>query len=275
MRRWEYEMRLYVSADFHGGELDFPLQVGPQRFNTKNFPEGKEPEKNILIVAGDYGCLMHEDPRNKRKDEYWGKWLETKFSTIYVVPGNHENHKLWAEMIAQAPKDERCPGLKKGKAVKFLDHTWLLSKCALLDLFGQKIVCLGGAMSTDLIGRKRDHSWWPDEVPNADDLLGAMSIVATLKFTPDYVISHTGPQRVVQSIISSRDVDPVRWHMDMVALAWQELADKMRLETSSLMDSQYPFKKWYFGHYHQDVQTEDQKFRCLYAWVEKILENDE
>ena len=80
--------RIYITGDTHGNAVG-ELQI----LGTKKWPEGRHLTKqDYLIVAGDFGCIFHNENSPRYKEEQnWLDWLSKKKWTTLFIDGNHEN----------------------------------------------------------------------------------------------------------------------------------------------------------------------------------------
>ena len=84
--------------------------------------------------------------------------------------------------------------------------------------------------------------WWEQEFPNEEELAKLNDVAYNNQY--DYVISHTGPQQILDIISGGF------YESDTLSTTFNDIA----LNCS--------FKKWFFGHYHDD--REIGKYCLLY-----------
>ena len=88
-------MKIYITGDLHG-DL--------RRFQPEVFYEQETLTKeDIVLVAGDFGCVWHGDER----DDEGLEWLEGRPFTTAFVTGNHENY----DALRKYPLEEWHGGL--------------------------------------------------------------------------------------------------------------------------------------------------------------------
>ena len=79
-----------VTGDVHGG-----AEYGSSRFSSKSWPDGRTLSRDdVVVVAGDFGFVWD----GSNTDRYWLDWFESKPWTTCFVDGNHENHRMLAEL---------------------------------------------------------------------------------------------------------------------------------------------------------------------------------
>ena len=126
-------MTVYVTGDVHGR-----AEYGSSRFAFKNWPLGRTLTRDdAVIVAGDFGFVW--DGSNAEK--YWLDWFESKPWTTCFVDGNHENHR----MLAELPVREWNGGLVH----EARPHVLHLMRGEVYDIAGTTVLTMGGAASMD------------------------------------------------------------------------------------------------------------------------------
>lgn len=117
---------------------------------------------------------------------------------------------------------------------------------------GKKIFTFGGAYSRDRYMRKENYSYWREELPNDSEYKEASENLKNHNFEVDYIITHTAPREIIKRM--GKNPDP---HDDELTgyLEWIMYSVK--------------FKKWFFGHWH-DERTIGDKFRALLFDVEVV-----
>lgn len=276
---------IYVTGDCHA---DF------SKFSVKRFPEQREMTRNdYVIVCGDFG-LWHDNPTER----YWLKWLAQRKFTLLFVDGNHENFdRLYSD---EFPIIDFCGG----KAHRIRKNIYHLMRGQVFTLQGKKFFTFGGASSHDIddgiidpeefnesvlsftelmhsedldarmeynkcirklrgeMKRRRaydqdmcriDHlSWWKQEMPSSDEYKTAYHNLRLHRWKVDYIITHCCPQNVASYF--SRGL----YQEDELTSFFDEVARLTK------------FKKWYFGHYHNNDEFFGQ-YVLLYQRIERIL----
>lgn len=232
----------FITGDIHGTN-------DIHRLSSKIFPTGKDLSKDDnLIISGDFGLIWDQEQSNEEK--YWLNWFQNKPWTTLFCCGNHENF----ERLSKLPIVEMFGG-KVGKVNNSVYH---LKRGEIYTINGQKIFVMGGGLSWDKKYRKEGISWWPEEQPSKEELDYAWSNLEKHNFTVDYVITHVAPYDIKDMLKMNKHdggskIDPLEYHLN-----------DLRLKIN--------FKKWYFGHMHDDDQPIE-KYICLYYKILKLGDN--
>lgn len=92
--------------------------------------------------------------------------------------------------------------------------------------------------------RIRDFSWWDLELPKNQEMENGIKNLEKVNYKVDYIISHCCPTSI-QTLIN-----PI-YKKDTLTDYLQQISEKST------------FKKWYFGHYHDNRQINSQ-YALLY-----------
>lgn len=229
---------IYVTGDIHGS-----IEVG-SRFNSRNFPQGRSLTKqDYVLIVGDFGLLWADDA----EDKFWLKWLANKPWTTLFIDGNHENFNL----LEAYPVSEW-----NGGKVHLINSSIIhLMRGQVFEIEGKKFFTFGGAASHDKEFRKIDISWWEREMPSDEEYLKGIKNLEKNHWAVDYVFSH----------ICSED-----------ALCWLITRYNLLVEIDDMhkyflkIKSKLLYSKWFFGHFHYDVELPDNE-RLVYKDVVRIL----
>ena len=93
--------------------------------------------------------------------------------------------------------------------------------------------------------RVRDYSWWDLELPTEEEMKNGINNLEKVNYKVDYIISHCCPTSI-QAILGAG-----KYKKDYLTDYLQKISEKCE------------FKRWYFGHYHENRQVNAQ-FTCLY-----------
>ena len=238
---------IYITGDCHG---DWGTKL-----STKVFPEQKEMSRDdFVLVCGDFG--IWDDSNSER---YWLDWLEKKNFTLCFVDGNHENFdRLYGNEF-------EIVDFHGGKAHKIRENVYHLMRGCIFELCGRKIFAFGGASSHDIqdgILDKNDYlteeeflqvkkqwnknnkmyrinhiSWWKEELPSQKEMDFGLSTLQKHNNEVDFILSHCCPQNVAATFSAGM------YKPDILT------------EYFDLVDNRVKFKKWFFGHYHNDTQV--------------------
>lgn len=211
---------------FITGDTHIPLDIS--KLNSDKFPQQKELTKNdYVIICGDFGGIWY----GNEKDNYWLNWLEKKNFTTLFVDGNHEN-------FAALSQYEECSW--NGGKVQFIRPSVIhLMRGYVFDLEGIKIFAMGGARSSDRMFRTIGKSWWPQEMPNAEEIRRARQNLAINDNQVDIMITHDAPQSIARMIDFAKSED------DELMPFFDELRNTVG------------YRHWYFGHFHEDWKVDE------------------
>ena len=239
---------IYITGDCHA---DF------SRFLIDKFPIQKEMSKDdYVIICGDFGGIWTFEKENIQ-EKYWLDYLNEKNFTTLFVDGNHENFTR----LYNYPEEE----WHGGKVHKIRDSVLHLMRGEIFNINNKKFFIFGGARSHDIKDgilnideeekiyecrkrcayfRIRDYSWWDLELPTNEEMENGIENLERIDYKVDYIISHCCPTSI-QTLLN-----PI-YKKDILTDYLQEISEKCE------------FKKWYFGHYHENKQLNSQ-FTCLY-----------
>ncbi len=217
---------IYVTGDIHGG---FDIhKLSSKELRSAGLRIKKD---DYVIVCGDFGLVWD----NKPEERYWRKWLDEKPWTTLFVDGNHENF----ELLNTYPVEE----WHGGRIHRISEKTIHLMRGNVFSLEGASFFTFGGAASHDKEWRLPGLSWWPEELPSDEELRQANDVLAQCNNQVDYIISHCAPSLIQGRLNPTYKIDRLTEYFEYVR------------ETVK-------FKRWYFGHYHEDVDFDD-GFSCL------------
>lgn len=217
---------IYLTGDTH-----IPHDI--QKLSSKNFPEQRKLTNNdYVIICGDFGGVWN----NSAEELYWRKWLNSKAFTTLFIDGNHENF----ELLNSFETIDFCGG----KAHRISESIYHLMRGQIYNLKGKKVFTFGGAKSHDKQYRTEGRNWWKEELPSAEEIAAAYSVLESVDYNVDYVITHCAPNSVKNKL-------SVDFETDILTDFFEDILAKLS------------FDKWYFGHYHIDKALKPE-FRCLY-----------
>lgn len=227
--------RIFITGDTHAS-------LSWEKVNTKKFPIQKELTKDdLLIIAGDFGGVWD----NGAGDKYVLDAYESRNFTTLFVDGNHENFPL----LSTFPVEE----FHGGKVHRIRDSVYHLMRGQVYDFGGRTFFTFGGATSHDRIWRQAGIDWWPEELPSEAELKEAERNLEACGYKVDYVISHCCPRRALSELglIKFYTEDRLNRFFDYLT-----------------EDKGLQFKKWYFGHYHEDMEIGP--WNLLFNTIEEI-----
>lgn len=235
---------IYITGDTHA---DF------SRFEEDKFPIQTEMTKNdYVIICGDFGGVWTFEEESSYEEEMLDLLDSKNFTTLFV-DGNHENFtRLYSYPV------EEWHG---GKVHKIRNTVLHLMRGEIFDIDNKKIFAFGGASSHDIQDgilnldeeekiynfrkrgayfRIRDYSWWDIELPTDEEMNNGIKNLEKVNYKVDYVISHCCPTNI-QTLLGGG-----LYKKDYLTDYLQEISEKIE------------FKKWYFGHYHENKQVNQQ-----------------
>lgn len=250
-------MSIYITGDMHGNF---------KRLSKKNrmrlpFAIGTD---DYLIVCGDFGLLWCYD----KEYEYNIKCLSQLPFTLLWVQGNHDNYNMMKDFELEEWNGGQARHIVRDKII-------LLERGQVFSIQGNTIFTFGGAQSHDIDGgildredaefslkkhklkkdgkqfRILNESWWKEELPSELELELGLANLANHDYKVDYIITHCGPTKHHSKVAPDR------------------VEDNILINYFDKLDEDVDFKKWYFGHYHKDIET-DSKHRVIYKDIIKL-----
>lgn len=242
---------IYITGDCHG-EFE----------RLKNISGGFNPSEmfkpeDYVIVCGDMGLLWKKDGWDYK---YNCKVLNQVIPTVLFVPGNHENY----DWIKELPLTE----WHGGKVRKVLgDKVIMLERGQVYEIEGKKFFAFGGASSHDFdiildpsepsywddreVAQWRHtpfrvlgQSWWPQELPNEEEMQEGRNNLEKAGWEVDYVISHccsSNTQAYMQDNYRFTGYSGRRYKTDCLTDYFDEIEEKLS------------YKQWFFGHFHIEL----------------------
>lgn len=234
---------VFATGDTHGNFL---------RFSAEHFPEQKRMSRNDhVIICGDFGGLWD----GSAQEQHWLDWLNEKPFTTLWVDGNHENY----DMLKKIPVED----WHGGKVQRIRPYILHLMRGQLYEIEDYTFFTLGGGKSHDIkdgildpsepdfkkhfrqlkdrnaFFRVLGQSWWPEEMPSAEEYQTARETLERAGWEVDYVVTHCGPTSIVKQL-------DTRYEADRLTDFLEELRRRLK------------FHYWLFGHYHENQIIEDQ-----------------
>lgn len=230
-------MTVLVTGDIHG-----PADI--HKLSASQFPLGRTLTKDdYLIVAGDFGLVWGFGA----EELFWRDWLENRPWTTLFVDGNHENH----EALAKLP-EETWRGGRVHKVSRSVIH---LMRGQVFDFDGETVFTMGGGLSVDRAWRTPGESWWPQEMPSAQEYAQAMATLDACGWRVDHVITHECATSLIPAVSDG-----------MPGQGADELT-----EFFEGLEHRLLFRTWYFGHHHVD-RIIPPDHRCLYYDIVRLGE---
>jgi predicted phosphodiesterase len=222
--------KLHLFADTHGIVRYEIIKEYIQK-NSLN-------KSDAIVVLGDFGLVWDEPMNSDLLDFYNNLSCEVLF-----IDGNHENF----DFLQRFPKE-----YKFGSEVAKISHNvYHLLRGNIYTIGMKRIFTFGGAYSIKQDTESSPVYVWKQELPSNDEYHNALYNLEKYSFKVDYVFTHQGP----------------RFVLDKISYRYSKNEHEF-LDFLNMLANKASFKKWYFGHIHQDIYFE--KYKSLYEGCEVI-----
>ncbi len=221
-------MSFILSGDTHG-MID--IDKIPHFFYEH---KGEYTEKDYLIICGDVGVCGFNDAEEA---EVRATLRKLPVTTLFI-DGNHENFRK-----LNSYKVDTWNG---GKVHIIEDKIIHLMRGQVFEIGGKRFFTFGGAYSIDKMYRREGISWFPEEMPTAEEYEEGRKNLEECGNKVDYILTHTAPQDVTYLLGYGKGID-------------EESFMRRYLQQVSYNTN---FIAWFFGHFHTDRVIG--KFACLY-----------
>lgn len=192
---------------------------------------------------GDFGACWD----GGKQDKYIQEWHENKNYTTLSVAGNHENY----DILLSLPIVEKWGGM----VYQVTPHVFYTITGEVYNIAGYRCLAINGADSHDMEIRKAGVNWWADERISHEAIVKAKFKLYEYDNKIDFLFAHTGGS--YNTIMISPNFKP--------SPSDRELDEILRVAE---------FRRFYFGHYHQDRWLRED-CHCLYNSVYEIIEGKE
>lgn len=233
--------KVFITGDTHG---NFE--------RIKYFCQDNHTTKDdVMIILGDAGINYYLNRKDKRLKE----WLSQLPITLFSIRGNHEERpeniityeirEFWSGQVYVEPEYPNFIFAKDGE---------------IYNINGNKCLVIGGAYSVDKFYRlSMGYRWFKDEQLSTYERAEIEKKVIENDYKFDYIFSHTCPYNTRPTHLFLEGIDQST--VDSSMEEWlQEIADKI------------DFKKWYFGHFHDDWGNG--KYQMLYENVIELEDGE-
>lgn len=224
---------IYITGDTHGN-IDF------LKLKLLGMAHPELTKNDYVIVAGDFGGVW--SPKTMDKD--LRPFQELPY-TVLFVDGNHENF----DIIDSFPVE-----IWHGGKVHFIRPDIIhLMRGQVFEIEGKTFFTFGGGTSIDKMFREEGTSWWPQEIPNEEEIAEGMANLKRYNNTVDFIITHSIDEE-------SLGTPPLRGSVY-----------KMKAYEDNRILSQFEkivnYRHWYFGHYHMDGDLSERKTVLYQAFI--------
>lgn len=201
---------------------------------------------DYLIICGDVAvCGLNGEDDQEVRDIF-----NSLPVTVLFVDGNHENF----DDLNSFPISSW-----NGGDVHFIEERIIhLMRGQVFRIDGKTFFTMGGAHSIDYMYREPYVDWYPEELPDENELELGIQNLNKNDWQVDYIITHTGPTNVIAEMGyeyfnkgNGKENDFRRY--------LQSIADRT------------DFKKWFFGHFHEDLDIGEQ-FHCVFDDIIRLPE---
>ena len=140
-----------------------------------------------------------------------------------------------------------------GKVHFIRENVIHLMRGQVFNINGKKIFTFGGADSIDKQHRVEGKSWWKREMPSNAEYEEGLDNLEKHNYKIDVIISHDCSERVFEKLMAGL------WVKSLTSIN----------KYFEVLEEKLIFKKWYFGHYHEDRNI-DNKHRLIYNDIELL-----
>ena len=224
-------------------------------------------------------------------------WLDSRNFTTLFVPGNHENYDrltgledkdvINAWMYAGMSDNDKKKILNGypqkawngGMVREIRPSVLMLERGYVFNIDGCKCFAFGGARSHDISGgilkaedfeskklankeaerwnlegktfRVNHVSWWEQEMPEQMEMERGWAMLEDEKYKVDFIFSHDCPASDKFFVLRENCPDELNKYLEQV---------KQKVD----------YKKWFFGHYHENMMIPGSKDLLLYEQLVQI-----
>jgi hypothetical protein len=239
-------MSILFSGDFHGN-ADNELPLITKSSLIKRYSQELYDEIKYHIILGD-GAFLWPGGEEYEFINYWE--LSKRPFPVLCVMGNHDpvlgrtdlpeiDIGIGEKVIVVNREKPFVAYLKRGKIYKIEGYTFLV---------------LGGALSIDKEYREPDKSWWKQEYWTETEKNALFHLIKR-NSNFDYVLSHTGPSRINETISPLHRVGMLPVFFDEVAALNERI------------DCKISCKQWFCGHWHKDKYYYDVNLQRGYQYL--------
>lgn len=203
---------------------------------------------DLIIILGDFGCIWDRKTAKLKLDYI----AELPF-TVAFLDGNHENFPLIKEMEQITLWNGGYIGMLSGGTIHLL-------RGEIYNINNKTIGVCGGANSIDKYWRTEGESWWAEEEIIENDVNNFKNnlLIKNLENKKlNIMLSHDCPIEILPTVRAFSGVNK----MSSFSNSQKRLQEIYKMINVD---------KWYFGHWHFDLQLDD-KFTCMYRNIKQII----
>lgn len=211
---------VYITGDTHGEEA---------RFSEDYIPgESGFTEEDTVLVTGDFQFIFKDDTEQEKALD---RLAEKKYE-ICFIDGNHEKFPT----LFAYPE----VSFRGGRAREIRKNIHYLIRGEVFSMEGKSYFVFGGAFSLNSPYLTTGVDHFTEEIPVDEDYENAKKNLECANYSVDYVITHQAPTSVL--LMLGQAPHPADRRLDDYM---EELMHKLE------------YKKWYFGHWHDDREISD------------------
>ena len=251
---------IYITGDTHA--------QFEHRFSTSAFPEQRSMTKDdYMIICGDFGGIWDREGESKR-EKHWLDWFNDRSYTLLFIDGNHENF----DRLETYPEKK----WKGGRIHVIRPSVFHLMRGQVFELDSKKIFTFGGAASHDISGglldpedpdylkkkwslereyepyRIKHITWWEQEMPTDEEMQEGLKNLQRHSNIVDFIITHCCSTSTQEELGANPLYAPDKA---------TDYLDKVK--------SLATYKKWFFGHYHDNINVNDKEI-LIYEQIIRI-----
>lgn len=240
-------MAVFVTGDTHGS-------FGMGRLSRRLWQRGLRLHRcDYVVICGDFGLVWSDPP--SFEDRFFLRWLDVQAYTTLFIDGNHENHDL----LDALPVEDWHGG--KVHRLPHYPNIRHLMRGQVFDMGHDGLwFTFGGARTRDAAWRTPGDGWWPRELPSEEECAEARANLERVSWSVDYVFTHECPR-------SRRRAAMPGWYCE--EFDPPDICSTFLDEVDERLD-QRRLKRWYSGHYHDDILLGDDRHAQLFNSVVRL-----
>lgn len=174
-------------------------------------------EDDLLIILGDVGLNFY----GTKENDIFDKDFLAVDKKIAFLDGNHENFPYINSFPIEA--------WNGGRVHRINENIVHLMRSEIYNIEDNTFLTVGGCVSS--VKWQREGPWYPEEVPAPEEIEKAYQNLEKHNNTVDYILTHK--YETVE-------------------------AERNTLEgMTQFIDKNVDFKRWYSGHWHDDMDIDD------------------
>ena len=224
--------QVYYTGDIHGLFSEFINDINVR----------KKINNSIIICCGDIGMGFYKigyyiDLFNKLN-----KKLEKSNNILCFIRGNHDNPGYF--------NTDRLTFIYENHTLFKYSHIKFISDYSIIQTIDGNVLCIGGAISIDRVGRILDKSYWDNEIilPIGDE---EKDFIANSNLDINIVCTHSSPE------IAEPSTKYTGAWLSYDPLLKQDLSVERKTlqDVYEYLTQKYNITHWIYGHFHQRYDT--------------------